>query len=520
MKVKQVLIFVLFVIAALGLLMLVFPKDGIKIGKDLTLHFPSFSEFFFTEDEPYLDIDSIMALNIFDADELLEEEDSIEPVDVAEMRKKIPRLEYPRNQPEALDNFFAKLRKKSSADKVRILHYGDSQIEGDRITAFLRNRLQNRFGGKGMGLTTAGALYSQFSIIQTNSDNWERYQGFMGQHKVRDKKYGAMISFSRFSPLIEFEKSDELEQDSVSKLAVDSVMIDSLSVSLEKDSSEEFQDTVLYKAWLDFKRSNLAYSNTKQFKNIRIFYGNSRAKTKINLLQDDELIYTDWLKEGEGLHEFVYTSPEYLENIKMEFESYDSPDFYAISFEDDNGLFMDNIALRGSSGTFFSLNDIPILSQMYAKLDVDLLILQFGGNVMPYIETEEAAKRHANYFNAQINLLKRLIPDVDVIVIGPSDMSIKEKEKYITYPILETVVDELKDATHRAGGVYWDMYRAMGGKNSMVAWVHADPQLAANDYTHFTPQGTNVIANMFYNALILEYNSYTSKVKVQNEDED
>ena len=31
--------------------------------------------------------------------------------------------------------------------KVRIMHYGDSQIEGDRISGRLRERLQKEFGG-------------------------------------------------------------------------------------------------------------------------------------------------------------------------------------------------------------------------------------------------------------------------------------------------------------------------------------------------------------------------------------
>ena len=32
---------------------------------------------------------------------------------------------------------------KSKFKKVRIMHYGDSQIEGDRISGRLRERLQN-----------------------------------------------------------------------------------------------------------------------------------------------------------------------------------------------------------------------------------------------------------------------------------------------------------------------------------------------------------------------------------------
>ncbi|HOE04384.1 MAG TPA: hypothetical protein PLZ52_04150 [Bacteroidales bacterium] len=478
MKVRQVLLFVLVVIAMLGIIMVVFPREGIRISKDVVLYFPSFSDFFAPK-QPEMDIDSMLSKQ-FDINNL-ENDDSISALDIEELKKLVTPLEFPAGNTTALDPFFAKLNSMDGDGKVRIMHYGDSQIEGDRITAFLRNKFQSRFGGKGMGLTTAGALYSQFSIIQNNSENWIRYQGYMGQQVgVRNKKYGAMISFSRFSPLLD---------------------------------SAAMPGTTNYKAWLNFRKSDLAYSNTKQFKTITIFYGNAKASTKISISSGDVVLTTDSLKSGEGLHVFTYSSSTYLENVKFEFEGCDSPDFYAISFEDDKGVYIDNIALRGSAGTVFSTSDATLLSQMYAKLDIDLFILQFGGNVMPYIKDAKAAKQHASYFYSQMAFLKRLVPDACFIVIGPSDMSVKEKDQYITYPMLETVRDELKAATHKAGGVYWDMYKAMGGKNSMIAWVNASPPLAGTDFTHFTPQGTSVIANMFYNALILEYSSYNERMK-------
>ena len=58
------------------------------------------------------------------------------------------------------------------------------------------------------------------------------------------------------------------------------------------------------------------------------------------------------------------------------------------------------------------------------------------------------------------------------------------------------------------GSAYWDMYLAMGGHNSMPGWVNAEPALAQPDYVHFSTTGSRLIGNMFYNALIYEYNNY------------
>ena len=40
----------------------------------------------------------------------------------------------------------------SREQTIRVVHYGDSQIEGDRMTFVLRRALQDRFGGNGVGL--------------------------------------------------------------------------------------------------------------------------------------------------------------------------------------------------------------------------------------------------------------------------------------------------------------------------------------------------------------------------------
>ncbi len=160
--------------------------------------------------------------------------------------------------------------------------------------------------------------------------------------------------------------------------------------------------------------------------------------------------------------------------------------------------------MRGSSGTIFNRMEYGHLNRMYANLNVKLFILQFGGNVMPYIKDSTAAINYGRWFYSQLRTLKKMRPDASFVVIGPSDMSYKNKDKYVTYEFLPLVRDELKKATLKAGFAYWDMYEAMGGHNSMPSWVNAEPALAGSDYTHFTPRGAKLIANMFYNALMIE----------------
>ncbi len=477
MKARHILYFVVGVILILALLMLVFPKDGIRINDQWVLYFPTFEEMFSSGKDDVVDTDSIIK-NQFNIDDF---NDGLKEVDIEEIKKMVTPLEYPKDNEYALDRFFEKLSNIETEGKIRIMHYGDSQIEGDRITAFIRSKLQAKFGGMGMGLCPPTPVYSQFSIQQTSSSNWYRYTGFgYGTAYSIHNKFGPMIAFSRYAP----------ETDSVWK----------------KPSTK-------YSAWISYTKSDVGYSNTSQYKNVSIYYGNLKCKVKVILKSDDIVIATDSLNAGSQMSVYTYRSDYYLDNLVIEFEGYDSPDLYAISFEDEAGIYVDNIALRGSSGTVFTTTDGALLTEAFTYLGVDLFILQFGGNSVPYILDKKSAEQFANHFYYQIMFLKRIVPDACIIVIGPSDMAYKEKDYYITYPNLENIVNALRDATHKAGGVYWDMYTAMGGKNSMKAWVNANPQLAGPDFIHFTPYGTQVISNMFYNAFILEYTEYCERNK-------
>jgi hypothetical protein len=92
-----------------------------------------------------------------------------------------------------------------------------------------------------------------------------------------------------------------------------------------------------------------------------------------------------------------------------------------------------------------------------------------------------------------------------VLVMGVADMSVKNGNDFESYANLDNVIHTLRSAAFRSGAAFWDMQKAMGGRNSMPAWVNANPPLAASDYVHFNKRGSDIMAQMFYNAFIYEY---------------
>jgi len=170
---------------------------------------------------------------------------------------------------------------------------------------------------------------------------------------------------------------------------------------------------------------------------------------------------------------------------------------------------VDNFGLRGSSGTFFNQMNLSHLKLFYDYLNTKMIILQFGGNALPYLKTKKQCDDFGSFIRSQINSLKKLLPGISVLVVGPSDMSIKEGETYVTYPLLEDLRNAIRDAAFQTNSAFFDMYDCMGGKNSMLSWV--DQGIAATDYIHFSPAGARKIAVLFYSAIMNDYNLFIQR---------
>ncbi len=156
MRPYRVLIFIACVLACLAVLCLVLPHE-VPVG-DRTLRWPALAEVLelnepapdlsFEEDEPIL-VDSIApadTVSPFPSGEGREEAAPVKPIEVPNLV-----IDSTTDTRVFLRTFYAALAE-SSERIVRIVHYGDSQIEEDRMTQQIRELFQSRYGGSGAGL--------------------------------------------------------------------------------------------------------------------------------------------------------------------------------------------------------------------------------------------------------------------------------------------------------------------------------------------------------------------------------
>lgn len=372
----------------------------------------------------------------------------------------------------AMQKFYRALHAlKREPATVRVLHYGDSQIEGDRITDYLRSKLQAQFGGAGPGLISLMPLTSSPGIRVINGPDWERYTLFTSKDKrVPHNRYGPRAGFARFVP---YDGFDSL-----------SVYSSSIQIVCNEKVSETMRGVT----------------------RLRLFYGGSRARTWCEYYDGPALVAADSLRQGGSFNVREYPVMSGPTVREFRFAGSDSPDFYAFSLEGEEGVMVDNIAMRGSSGTFYHHVDKAQMKRFYDYLNVKLVILQFGGNTVPSIRDTAMARNYASYMRNQVAILRKLAPEASILFIGPADMSVKDGTRYVTHPFVESVRDNLREVMLDAGCAFFDVFDAMGGRNSMPVWV--DERLAGRDYIHFSPKGARKIGTLLYSALINDYNSY------------
>jgi lysophospholipase L1-like esterase len=104
-----------------------------------------------------------------------------------------------------------------------------------------------------------------------------------------------------------------------------------------------------------------------------------------------------------------------------------------------------------------------------------------------------------------LSSIKTAYPGITVIVIGPSDMSRNRGGEMVSYSNIPLIRDAMQEAALESGCCFWDLYEAMGGENSMAAWVKMG--LAQKDYTHFSFKGARYVGEMLFNAIYQEINT-------------
>lgn len=367
--------------------------------------------------------------------------------------------------------FYEALNRLSSGDEedrqVRIAVFGDSFIEADIFTADLREMLQKRFGGCGVGFVAITSATNGFRpTVRHTFGGWESHavtdsmgfdkklQGISGHYFI--PRRGAFVELrgqKKYASLL-----DTCQRSTIFYLSKDSL---SLTASVNKGDAQLF--SVLPSAHLQ-------------------------------------------TSEVEGS----------IGSVRWSAGEADSTRFYGVAMDGKQGIVLDNFSLRGSTG--LSLRDIPqrMLKEFNRVRPYDLIVLEYGLNV--------ATERGRNYDKYQKGLLtaiehlKNCFPQAGVLLLSVGDRDYKDDEGELrTMPGVKNLVRYQQHTAALSGIAFWSMFEAMGGEESMATLVHAKPAMANLDYTHINFRGGRFLAGLLYETLIYGKEQYDRRKAYEEE---
>ena len=349
-------------------------------------------------------------------------------------------------------SYFYDALKSARTKTVRIAHYGDSAIEGDLITSDIREALQNKFGGNGvgwLGITSQDIMFRQ-TTKHSFSNNWES----AALYTSNPKGLPLGISGEAFVP-----KGN---------------------------------------AWVQYETTRIRRS-LKDYSLVRLYYANAKNST-INYSFDGGAKQTAALKTGSALQELVLKPASRAKSVRIEFPMTDQAYFYGVSLENETGVYVDNLPLRGNTGVDLGSLQPSILKEFSKYLDYKLIILEFGLNI--------AGSRNTDYSWYEkemvkvINNLKSAFPKTSFLMVSVHDKSMKKGSSFVTDPTILRLLETQKNIAKLADVAIWSLFDAMGGENSMPTWVNANPPLAFKDFIHFNDQGAKKVADLLSEALL------------------
>ena len=422
-----------------------FPKDGLT----LTIRFSTLDEIMSKEEEenmPEISIDEFLAMSEKNA-EIAAEKDSL----LKFFNTSPTRFYVPNNDLSFFDTLFAQMENTDSS-RIRILHYGDSQLEEDRMTFVIRDSIQKIFGGDGQGMMPARNHYT-FSMAGSASDSLARYMIFAPKGGYRGDKYGPYGDFVRLAGSVR----------------------------------------------LKYRQTNRKNQRRRLFNQVTVVAGNTNGKGLSVTLGDSTIHFP----ADELLVRAVFDMPDSCEKVDISVSG--SADIYGVLMDTKHGVAMDNISMRGCSGTIFTEMNSEQMRKFNEEENVRMIFLQYGGNSVPVIKNPTQVSKYCSTIRNQINHMQSLAPKAKIVFIGPSDIGKR------TYSIIPELVDSLIRTANSCGAAYWDIYGAMGGKHSMATWVNKG--LAGSDYTHFTTKGSKLMASRLAESFRLYYEYYLWRKK-------
>ncbi len=360
----------------------------------------------------------------------------------------------------AMDAFYASLLRTERGEPgavTRILHYGDSPVTADLITADVRALLQERFGDSGHGAYLIARPWAWYNHrgIDVESGGWRADPATL--RKQKDGWYGlGGVSFTgdtgAFSRI-------RLKRPGHTRLAV--------SFVAQPGGGE-----------------------------LRVLAG------------DIEAGVLDTSASEPAASQESFDIPPEAQEIDLRVTRGPVRLFQVELFKPNPGIVYDSIGLNGTwAGVLAWHMNGRHWAEQLRRAKPSLVIVNYGTNESGYRNYIDTT--YPRDVREIITRIRAAVPEASILIMSPMDRGVREAGGTIgTMPSIPHLVAVQAKLAAENGCAFFNTFDAMGGPGTMGKWYSAEPRLVSADFIHPLPAGGRIVGTLLYNALMDGYNAY------------
>jgi len=371
----------------------------------------------------------------------------------------------------ALEGFYDRLgglERAGATGLVRISVWGDSNVASDLVTAWLRRKLQARFGDGGHGFVlpaNSDEYYVHSDVERSASTGW-RVSRIVGP-LAADGRYGLGGASFRSRWTTDFTRVETRAGGGfggkVSRFAIDHLAHpDGPEVEVQVDgSSRQVIDT--------------------------------RAEVARTVVTE--------VKVADGPHTLVLRPR--------------GPDFRLFGMwleREGPGVVVDALGLAGAKVRYLGRIDPAHFQQQLQLREPHLWVFNYGVNA----GQEGLQFPMAEYERTMVEVVRAMqaaLPEASCLIVSPNDLAWKTPQgDYLSKQIMADLSATQRAVAAATGCAFWDLYQAMGGSGSMGQWI--ERELARSDMLHPTAAGAELLGRWLYLALMDGYARHRQRAEV------
>ncbi len=351
---------------------------------------------------------------------------------------------------------------------VRVAFMGDSFVEGDILTADLRELLQDSFHGLGVGYAPVASPFTGFrQTIKTQSKGWTPY-----------------------------------------------------NIMQLKNVPEPYSNDFFVSGWIAqaSEGASTRWDMTERRRHLQ-----ECRRARVLFISREESVVAIKLNDGEE-RTFSFDGDEVVRQIVIEEPSIHSLEmrvvrgaagFTAIGaeFDDTQGVSVDNLSIRSNNGQAMFRSNPSVNAQINTMRPYDLVVLQYGLNIMQAERTNYSL--YAEQVEKMIRYVRSCFPGAAVLVMGVSDRSQKDENGITPMRSAIDLSRWQRTAAENCGAAFWNTYEAMQRKGGMTAFVNNN--WAGKDYTHINYAGGREVARQLYYAILQGVQNYSREWRARVE---